>query len=217
DRFGESAGEVDLGDLGAALFADACLQSWVAVAVGGVGAGVGGGLDKRPAQVARALLGEWAAQVALARLVDARAEAAVAGELARAGEAADLAELGGDRVGEDPADPGHGQQERHVAVGGAEPAQLALTRADLAVELVDQAQAGLERALPRLRATAPNEQLAAADTEEVGDGAGLAVGEQDRVHALLQAGAVTHEVQAPARPPPRAAHERVGQPAREGG
>jgi len=30
DRFGESAGEADLGDLGAALFADACLQSLVA-------------------------------------------------------------------------------------------------------------------------------------------------------------------------------------------
>jgi hypothetical protein len=66
DRFGESAGEVDLGDLGAALFAEACFQSLVAVAVAGVGAGVGGGLDERPAQVAGALFGERAAQVALA-------------------------------------------------------------------------------------------------------------------------------------------------------
>jgi hypothetical protein len=32
DRFGESAGEVDLGDLGAALFADARLRLLVAVA-----------------------------------------------------------------------------------------------------------------------------------------------------------------------------------------
>jgi hypothetical protein len=33
---------------------------------------------------------------------------------------------------------------------GAELAQLALAAADLALELVDQAQAGLDRALPRL-------------------------------------------------------------------
>src|SRR6266567_3428603 len=48
DRFGESAGEVDLGDLGAALFADADFRVLVAVAVDGVSAGVGGGFDERP-------------------------------------------------------------------------------------------------------------------------------------------------------------------------
>jgi hypothetical protein len=47
DRFGEAAGEVDLGDLGAALLADAGFRLLVVVAVGGVGAGVGGGLDER--------------------------------------------------------------------------------------------------------------------------------------------------------------------------
>jgi hypothetical protein len=83
-------------------------------------------------------------------LVDTRAEAAVAGELAQRGEAVDLAEFGGDRVGEHPADPRHGQEQQHVAVVGAEPAQLTLARADLALELVDQAQARLDRALPRL-------------------------------------------------------------------
>src|SRR5919106_3930291 len=152
DRFGESAGEVDLGDLGAALLADACLRALVAVAVDGMRAGVGGGLDERPAQVAGTLLAERAAEVAFAGLVDAWAEAAVAGELARTGEAGDVAELGGDRVGEHPADPGHGAEQGDVAVLGAEAAQLALALADLAVELVDQAQAGLDRALPRLRA-----------------------------------------------------------------
>jgi hypothetical protein len=111
---------------------------------------VGGGLDEGPAQVARALLGERAAQVALAGLVDARAEAAVAGELARCGEACDVADLGGDRVGEHPADPGDGAEQGHVAVVGAEPSQFKLAVADLAVELVDQADAGLDRALPRL-------------------------------------------------------------------
>ena len=86
DRLGESAGEVDLGDLGAALFADPGFRLLIAVAVDGVGAGVDGCFDERPAQVARPLFGERAAQVALAGLVDAGAEAAVAGELARAGK-----------------------------------------------------------------------------------------------------------------------------------
>jgi hypothetical protein len=51
DRLGESAGEVDLGDLGAALFAEPGFGALVAVAADRGGAGVGGGLDKRPAQV----------------------------------------------------------------------------------------------------------------------------------------------------------------------
>jgi hypothetical protein len=50
DRLGESAGEIDLGDLGAALFADAGLGLLVAVAVDGCGAGVGGGFDERLTQ-----------------------------------------------------------------------------------------------------------------------------------------------------------------------
>jgi hypothetical protein len=55
-------------------------------------------------------------------------------------------------------------------VVGAEAAQLALAVADLAVELVDQSQAGVDRALPRLRQPEPGEQLAAADAEEIGSG-----------------------------------------------
>jgi hypothetical protein len=58
DRFGESGGEVDLGDLGAALLADAGFRVLVALAVDGGGAGVGGGLDERPAQILGPLLGE---------------------------------------------------------------------------------------------------------------------------------------------------------------
>jgi hypothetical protein len=94
---------------------------------------VGGGLDERPAQVARALLGERAAQVALAGLVDARAEAGVAGEFPGRGEAVDVAELGGDRAGEHPADPGHGQKQRDVTVIGTESTQLVLAVADFTV------------------------------------------------------------------------------------
>ncbi len=48
DRLGETAGDVDLGDLGAALFAEALLVALVAVAVDLVTAGVGGGFDQRP-------------------------------------------------------------------------------------------------------------------------------------------------------------------------
>src|SRR5918995_2553509 len=186
DRLGQPAGEIDLRDLGAALLADPRLCLLIAVAVDGRGAGVGGGLDERPAQVPGSLLRERAAQVALARLVDARAEAAVAGQLAWARKAADVAALGGDRVGEHPADPRRGAEQRHVAMVGAEPTQLALAIGDLAVELVDQAQAGLDRPSPGLGQVKSGEQLAAADTEEVGDGGGLAVREQHRVHALLE-------------------------------
>jgi hypothetical protein len=54
---------------------------------------------------------------------------------------------------------------------GAE-AQLALAGCDLAVELVDQPQAGLERSLPGLGQPEPGERLTAADAEQIGDGAG---------------------------------------------
>ncbi len=56
--------------------------------------------------------------------------------------------------------------------------------------------------------------MAAADTEQVGDGAGLAVREQDRVDTLLQARAVTDEVQPPAGAFALGAYQRVGQPDR---
>ena len=90
DRFGESAGEVDLGDLGAALFADAGFGALIAVAVDRGGAGVGGGFDERPSQVAASLLGKRASAVGLAGLVDARTEASIAGELDYANEVEDV-------------------------------------------------------------------------------------------------------------------------------
>ena len=63
-----------LGDLGAALLADPGFRVLVAVAVDGVGAGVGRCFDERPAEIARALFAEWPTQVALTGLVDAWAE-----------------------------------------------------------------------------------------------------------------------------------------------
>jgi hypothetical protein len=56
DRLGKSPSEIDLGDLGAALFADPRLRLLVAVAVDRMRAGVGRCFDERPAQVARTLL-----------------------------------------------------------------------------------------------------------------------------------------------------------------
>src|SRR3954451_17299901 len=83
---------------------------------------------------------------------------------------------------------------------GAELSQLALAVCDLALELVDETQAGLDRPLPRLWQAQPGEQLAPADAEQIGDRTGPAVGEQHRVHTLLEAGAVAHEVQPPTCP-----------------
>ena len=56
DRLGEPAGEFDLGDLGAALFAEAASGALVALGVDGVSGGVDGGFDQRPAQVAGPVL-----------------------------------------------------------------------------------------------------------------------------------------------------------------
>jgi hypothetical protein len=97
---------------------------------------------------------------------------------------------------------------------GAESAQLALAVADLTLELVDQTQTRLDRALPWLRQPEPDEQLATAHAEEIGHRAGLAVGEQDCVHTLLQARAVTHQVQPPTRALALSAYEWVRQPDR---
>src|SRR5215208_6424402 len=81
DRVGEPAGDVDLGDLGAALLAEPALVALVALRVGGVLERVHGRLEQRPAQVAGAVLGQRAAAILVTRLVDARAKARVAGEI----------------------------------------------------------------------------------------------------------------------------------------
>jgi hypothetical protein len=87
------AGEVDLGDLRAALAAEALLGSLVALGVDGVVAGMQRRLEQRTAQVARALLGDRAAPVAGAGQLDARAEPGVADQLGRRGEPLDVADL----------------------------------------------------------------------------------------------------------------------------
>src|SRR5439155_4618366 len=90
DRLGELAGEIDPGDLGAALTPEALLRALVALPIVGVAGGMGRRFDQRPAQVLRAVLGQRAADVAIARLADERAEPGISGELLGAGETADV-------------------------------------------------------------------------------------------------------------------------------
>jgi hypothetical protein len=118
DRVGEPAGDVDLGDLGAALLAHPPLVSLVAVGVGGVLEGMHRRLEHRPAQITGPVLGRGAAAILLARLVDAGAEARVAGELGGRGKPLDLTDLGGDREGQDPADPRGREEQWDVGVVG---------------------------------------------------------------------------------------------------
>src|SRR5215208_4415344 len=66
DRVGEPAGDVDLGDLGAALLAEPALVALVALRVGGVLERVHGRLEQRPAQVGGAVLGQRAAAILVA-------------------------------------------------------------------------------------------------------------------------------------------------------
>jgi hypothetical protein len=51
------------------------------------------------------------------------------------------------------------------------------SQSPISLELVDQAQARFDRALPRLGQPESGEELAAADAEQIGDGARLAMGE----------------------------------------
>src|SRR5215216_4646530 len=63
DRVGEPAGDVDLGDLGPALRAEAALVALVALRVGGVLERVHGRLEQRPAQVGGTVLGQRTAAI----------------------------------------------------------------------------------------------------------------------------------------------------------
>src|SRR6266542_4130345 len=186
DRLGEAAGDVDGGDLGAALLAVAGVDALADGAVERVAEGGVRCFDQRPAQVVGSVFAQRAAPVASARLLDAWAEAGVAGELAGRREAVDVADLGGDREGEDPADPGAGQQQRDVSVVGAERSQLALAAVDLLGEGVDQGERGGQRRGPRLWQLQPLEQPAAAGAEEVAARVGHAVLEEDRVDAVFE-------------------------------
>src|SRR5215218_5482814 len=116
------------------------LVRW-SLAVDGVLAGVQGGLEEAPAQIARAVLGDRAATVAGPGLDDARAQPGVAAELGRRGEPLDVADLRSDRKRVDPAEPGRGDQQRDVAMIGALVLELDGQPGDLQLEVIDQLQA----------------------------------------------------------------------------
>ena len=81
DRFGELSGDIDLGDLGAALAAQAALVALIALAIGRMAQRVHRRFEHRPAQVLRPLLGQRAAAVAIAGLIDTGAQAGIAAQL----------------------------------------------------------------------------------------------------------------------------------------
>jgi hypothetical protein len=68
-------------DLRSAPAAEPLLGALVPVVIRGVTGGVGGGLDERPAEVLRTVLGERPSIVAATRLADEWAEVGVSGQL----------------------------------------------------------------------------------------------------------------------------------------
>jgi hypothetical protein len=85
---------------------------------------------------------------------------------------------------------------------------------DLHFEVVDQLQADVDVAPPWVGDLKAVEQLAAGETEEVGDRARVTEGDQRRVDAVLQRGAMAHRVQPEPGQLALTADARVGQPDR---
>ena len=150
----------------------------------------------------------------LPRLHHPRAKAGVAGQLGRRGKAGDLADLGGDREGQDRADPRHRQELRNVGVLGAAPLKPGVDLRDLGLECVDQLEARQHVAEPRLRDLELGEQLAARHPEEIRDRAGAPEAHQGRVDPVLQLRAVLDQVEAKAGELSLLPDPRVGQPDR---
>src|SRR5438132_13704201 len=90
------------------------------------------------------------------------------------------------REGVLPANPRADEQQGHVAVVGAAPAQLTLERVHLPVELVDQAQARLDVATPGLEQRHRRQQCSAVAAEQIADRTGEAMTRERGVDAVLQ-------------------------------
>src|SRR5664280_1588631 len=200
DSFGELASDVDPGDLRATLAAQAPLGPFVPLAIVGIPGSMGGGLDERPAQVLRTVLGERPADVTVARLPDEWAQPGVPGELLGAREAADLADLRGDRVGEDRTDPWERAEERDGGMVGAEPSEVRLAGVDLRTQHVDHPQACRRRARPGLGQGEPSEQFATPSPEQIREGDRMAKRHERRVDPVLQRGPMVDEVKPEAGP-----------------
>jgi hypothetical protein len=96
----------------------------------------------------------------------------VAAQLGRRSEAADVADLRGDGVGVDPAQTRCGDQQRDVAVIGALALELHGQLGDLQLEIVDELQADIDGAPPRVGDLKAVKQLAAGVPEQVETGHG---------------------------------------------
>src|SRR6266508_6199469 len=177
--------------------------------------GLLGGLDRRPAEQARARLAEWAAaRSTLTGLVDAWGESTVGDELLRTREAADLADLGRDGQGEQLADAGDRVQQHRARVGLGERPQLGVQRRDPGVEEIDQRQALAHRAAPDLGDAGPLEQrqaVGAAQARQRDADAPLRLQTED---APLGAGSKADQVHPPAQPFPQRPLIERGQPER---
>ena len=73
DGFGELAGDVDPCNFSATLATQTALVTLVAVSIADIASGMSGSFDEGPAQVLRALLGQWPTDIAVARLAHDRA------------------------------------------------------------------------------------------------------------------------------------------------
>src|SRR2546422_1070526 len=91
-------------------------------------------------------------------------------------------------------------------------AQLALDPLDLLLEHVDQVETRRHARAPGLRQLAPLQEAPPADAEEILDRRAQAVLEEDRMHAVLERGALVHEMNPEARPLPLPAHHRTREP-----
>jgi hypothetical protein len=97
---------------------------------------------------------------------------------------------------------------------GAQLLEIAGDAVDLAVEVIDHPHRDLHVGAPGLGDRSALQQLFSAGPEEVRHRAGHAVGKQGGVDAVLEAGAVVHQVKPPARPLALGSHPRVRQPDR---
>jgi hypothetical protein len=93
---------------------------------------------------------------------------------------------------------------------GARGPQLLVDRVDLAVEVIDEPQAGIDGATPRLRDVEAVKQLAARDTEQIRDRARVPEGDQRRVDTVLEHRAVLDQMHPKACLLALAAHPWIG-------
>jgi hypothetical protein len=131
------------------------------------------------------------------RLAHPRVEAEVADQLPSGREAPDVADCGQQRAGGHEVDAGERQQPAQLGRGEHELGERLIDRHHLAVEEVDPTQAGLDH-LPLVnRQLLSSQPAATGGTEQVRCRRPLLqVTDQDRVHLVLLAGALPHQLRA---------------------